>query len=35
MQDLSHPIEASASGDRHAADKLLPLDYDECDNLLP
>jgi RNA polymerase sigma factor (TIGR02999 family) len=33
MQDLSHPIEASASGDRYAADKLLPLDYDELRQL--
>jgi len=29
MRDLTHLIEAAAGGDRHAADQLLPLVYDE------
>jgi RNA polymerase sigma factor (TIGR02999 family) len=33
MPDLTHLIEAAAGGDRHAADQLLPLVYDELRKL--
>ncbi|MFL5330875.1 MAG: ECF-type sigma factor [Gemmataceae bacterium] len=33
MRDLTHLIEAAAGGDRHAADQLLPLVYDELRKL--